>query len=375
MVFSTRNFALIFTSLFCISACGRTPPSGFKIYDTNDGSITTIKEGKITKKINGKIVTDFNSVNVKNIIVSKIDNGNGTVTDTKTGLMWKKCSEGLVGSSCSGKASKYNWNDSMRRYTSSSFAGYNDWRLPSVKELHTLTYCVNGTSRKDAFRRGCYKNFMGRKDGKLAIQNDVFPNIVDDFYWTYEDRSPRYAQVFSFYSGDGHSYGYDKNTMMFPVLLVRGKKAAPVVRVKKATPIARSRQAPRDSSLRKEKRRLSLDKDYFDNDHKKVFTDDELFATTEDLSSKKRGRSNNRKREPTNIDIYDLNGQLNSGVNVIAVVANEMIKSGKSTADVSMFIKRKCKKQVRTLLYINRGKFNEISVNKQCIGIVNKKIY
>lgn len=37
------------------------------------------------------------------------DNGNGTVTDTKTGIMWKRCAEGQIwtGSTCSGTAAGY----------------------------------------------------------------------------------------------------------------------------------------------------------------------------------------------------------------------------------------------------------------------------
>jgi hypothetical protein len=32
-----------------------------------------------------------------------LDNGDGTITDTKTQLMWKKCSEGQSGDNCSGE--------------------------------------------------------------------------------------------------------------------------------------------------------------------------------------------------------------------------------------------------------------------------------
>jgi hypothetical protein len=39
------------------------------------------------------------------------DNGDGTVTDTATGLQWKRCSEGQSwdGATCSGTATNYYW--------------------------------------------------------------------------------------------------------------------------------------------------------------------------------------------------------------------------------------------------------------------------
>ncbi len=53
---------------------------------------------------------------------------NGTVTNTRTGLMWKQAIEG-----------KYNWHDAMKKFsTNVSFAGYNDWRMPTIDELITL---------------------------------------------------------------------------------------------------------------------------------------------------------------------------------------------------------------------------------------------
>ena len=64
-----------------------------------------------------------------------LDNGDGTITDTKTQLTWKKCSEGQSGDHCSGKAIEYTWDDAMAKF------GKGEWRLPTIQELHTLTYC------------------------------------------------------------------------------------------------------------------------------------------------------------------------------------------------------------------------------------------
>ncbi|KAB2843303.1 MAG: DUF1566 domain-containing protein [Burkholderiales bacterium] len=62
-----------------------------------------------------------------------------TVTDTRTGLMWKRCEEGRSGSQCMGGVrATHTWAEALARAEASSFAGYTDWRLPSIKELVSL---------------------------------------------------------------------------------------------------------------------------------------------------------------------------------------------------------------------------------------------
>ncbi len=68
---------------------------------------------------------------------------NGTVTDHETGLMWQKCSIGMSYESgdCNGDASRLNWKaalEAAQTANGSSDLGYNDWRLPNMKELASL---------------------------------------------------------------------------------------------------------------------------------------------------------------------------------------------------------------------------------------------
>ncbi|MBT0664810.1 DUF1566 domain-containing protein [Geobacter pelophilus] len=66
-------------------------------------------------------------------------NSDGTVTDSSTGLIWKRCSEGLSGAKCEdGAAKTYNWKEAKKAAETSKFAGRNDWRLPTIKELDTI---------------------------------------------------------------------------------------------------------------------------------------------------------------------------------------------------------------------------------------------
>jgi hypothetical protein len=55
------------------------------------------------------------------------DNEDGTVTDNCTGLMWKEQHLGGM-----------TWYDALESCDSLQFAEYEDWRLPNVRELHTL---------------------------------------------------------------------------------------------------------------------------------------------------------------------------------------------------------------------------------------------
>lgn len=80
------------------------------------------------------------------------DNGNGTVTDSKTNLTWMRCSLGQqwTGSACASVAMEMNWNDALKTAMSFSYAGHSDWRVPTLDELDTLVQCSAG--RKPSVR-------------------------------------------------------------------------------------------------------------------------------------------------------------------------------------------------------------------------------
>ncbi len=72
-----------------------------------------------------------------------IDNGDGTITDRKTGLMWKKCLEGVSGVLCDiDSPIHFTWQEALERIGNVNngygFAGYTDWRLPNIRELVSI---------------------------------------------------------------------------------------------------------------------------------------------------------------------------------------------------------------------------------------------
>ncbi len=94
-----------------------------------------------------------------------IDNGNGTVMDLTTNLMWQQCSAGLSGADCAtGSATTYVWDPDALSYCQSlSLGGFSDWRLPKIKELQSIADLTRITP---------------------AISTTYFPNTQSSSYWS-----------------------------------------------------------------------------------------------------------------------------------------------------------------------------------------------
>jgi len=105
------------------------------------------------------------SPNGSNCESNYVDNGDGTVTDINTGLMWQQQTGDIM-----------SWNDAML-YCTEPLANYSDWRLPTKDELKTLT-------------SNCWTP---------TIDPAYFPNTFPDFYWssTYDtDSGPAWGVHF-----------------------------------------------------------------------------------------------------------------------------------------------------------------------------------
>lgn len=87
------------------------------------------------------------------------DNGDGTVTDLQTGLMW---SQGV-------DARKVTLEDAEQLARQLSLGGYSDWRVPTIKELFSLI----------DFRG--YTGFSSRRD-LSSIPGNAIPYINTDFF-------------------------------------------------------------------------------------------------------------------------------------------------------------------------------------------------
>jgi hypothetical protein len=66
------------------------------------------------------------------------DNGDGSVTDTFTNLIWQKCSRGQNNdSTCSGTATGATWKNALL-YCKNLNLNSRIWRLPNINELSSL---------------------------------------------------------------------------------------------------------------------------------------------------------------------------------------------------------------------------------------------
>ncbi len=100
------------------------------------------------------------------------DNGDGTVTDTASKLMWMRCSMGQRWKSgaCVGAAGIADWRQAQGHADQVNLDGgafFSDWRLPSLRELATIT------------ARGCV---LPRTNAA------VFPGTASAAYWSATSR-------------------------------------------------------------------------------------------------------------------------------------------------------------------------------------------
>ena len=111
------------------------------------------------------------------------------MTDPKTALMWKRVSE-----------DKCRFDDAVKRYVPGAvrFAGFDDWRLPTIAELKTLI----------------------RKGESPAICAEAFPNSAGSF-WS----SSAYGDNGAWYVSFGYgSVNNGNRSGSFAVRLVRASQ-------------------------------------------------------------------------------------------------------------------------------------------------------
>jgi Caspase domain/Protein of unknown function (DUF1566) len=110
--------------------------------------------------------------------------GDGSeVKDTKTGLIWQRCSEGQswTGSTCAGVAQIF-------QYAQAAYINRSGWRLPTVRELHSLIQCSSGRTSNNEID---IKDGGGALSGLCVGENEiptiarsVFPETPLIGFWT-----------------------------------------------------------------------------------------------------------------------------------------------------------------------------------------------
>ncbi len=94
--------------------------------------------------INGPVAVPGDGTVRAGAVLSYTDNGDGTITDNNTGLMWEKKGDngglhdkdnGYYWSGMGAQETLWDWLDDVNAEGGTGFAGYNDWRIPNAKEL------------------------------------------------------------------------------------------------------------------------------------------------------------------------------------------------------------------------------------------------
>lgn len=135
-----------------------------------------------------------------------VDNGDGTITDKATGLMWQK--------SDSGKG--LNWSQALNYAEKLDLAGYSDWRLPNAKELQSIvdySRCpdvTNSAAIGPVFEVTPITNEGGKKDYS--------------FYWTSSSHCGVFSAQAAAYVAFGRSQGWmqDRRSGEYKLMDVHG---------------------------------------------------------------------------------------------------------------------------------------------------------
>ena len=130
------------------------------------------------------------------------DNGDGTVTDQRTGLIWQKI----------GAASGMPWEEALKYCEGLRLADHDDWRLPNIKELRSVS-----------------------DDRKVrpSLDKAFFPGAQAAYYWssTSQGDHPERAWFVDLVTG---LVSYADKPEPHLVLAVRGGVAAPGSKLKPA---------------------------------------------------------------------------------------------------------------------------------------------
>jgi len=131
-----------------------------------------------------------------------MDNGDGTITDTLTGLMWEQAPS----------VTQVNWIAALTYAIDLDLGGHRDWRLPNRKELRSLIHY--GKADTVAWLEGLDQGFSS---GSLKTGSDNY------YYWSSTTCAPTVSEAWCvrMYDGTMQPYLKNSNTDRF-VLAVRG---------------------------------------------------------------------------------------------------------------------------------------------------------
>ncbi len=115
-----------------------------------------------------------------------VDNGDGTISDEATGLMWAQSDDGV----------ELDWQDALAYAEASELGGYDDWRLPNVKELQAIVTYSRSPSASE-------ESAIGPAIDELFSVTEITNEAGDsDYGYAWSSTSAQFT------SGDPYSYAW-----------------------------------------------------------------------------------------------------------------------------------------------------------------------
>jgi hypothetical protein len=139
---------------------------------------------------------------------SFVDNGNGTVTDRSTGLMWQQAAA----------PGTMTWEQALAYCENLTLAGHTDWRLPNRNELQSIVDFTRDNP---------------------AINTTFFPGTGVSFYWSSTTCADNTAYAWHVYFCGGLMINGNKSSSSF-VRAVRGGPAPTVIELSSFTTVPKA---------------------------------------------------------------------------------------------------------------------------------------
>lgn len=135
----------------------------------------------LTAQADAQQVCDSEGVLASSPTARFVSEDDGTTVDQLTQLMWQRCPIGQTwaGQGCTGEAMRLNWPDGLAAAERMNRTGshfYNDWRVPSLRELATVAE---------------------RRCTRPRINLQVFPGTPPAGFWTSTASLQDKGQVYS----------------------------------------------------------------------------------------------------------------------------------------------------------------------------------
>jgi hypothetical protein len=149
---------------------------------------------------------------------SYTDNGDGTITDNVTGLMWQKTTD-RNGDGTINAGDKLTWYQAVDSASTCGTGGYHDWRLPAIKELYSLAMFSGAEPNPTATSPGAAVPFIDTTYfdfgyGDLSVERIIDAQYATStIYMSTTMGTSNNKTMFGFNFADGRIKGYPTDSV------------------------------------------------------------------------------------------------------------------------------------------------------------------